>query len=392
MNPFAGQLLDTIRRHQLLEPNERVLVAVSGGCDSVVLLRWLYALAEGEGWRLEVAHFNHCLRGIESDADEAWVKALADSLSLPCHVGRGDPRALAEAEGISIEMAARALRHRFLAEAAREQGIGKVALGHHADDQVETFLLRLLRGTSGEGAGGMHWSAVSPVAARIRLVRPLLDCSREAVSQVARAAGWTWREDSTNSLRDALRNRIRHELVPLLQANYQPALREVIRRFMDVTAAEAECVAHAARDWLDLLSEDPRGTFDPTIPPSTDVGSSAVRPTFSEVRKEAGTAYDALPPAVKRQVLLRQLRKLGVATDFGLVERLLEAGGVKTEVAPGRRVWRDERGLVHEDAVGESDFRPDRLTVGLGESSGEVDFAGLRIQWDSCDAPAGGVP
>lgn len=356
MTRLAEQVLAAIRRHHLLEPEERVLVAVSGGCDSVVLLHLLHELSATERWRLEVAHFNHRLRGPEADADAAWVNALAAGLSLPCHAGRGDTRAVAVDRGMSLEMAARDLRHRFLARTAVERGITKVAVGHHGDDQVETFFLRLLRGTSGDGAAGMRWTAPSPADRAIRLVRPLLGCSREALRQAALSAGWTWREDATNAAPDALRNRIRQELIPWLLADYQPALREVIRRFMEVTGAEAQFVAKEAGAWLE-----------------------GVRPE----------EFQELPVAVQRQVLLRQLHRLGIAAEFALVDRLLNEAGAKVEVSPQRRVWRAGSGLLCEDTVAECGFQGGRCTVELCEPTGGVEFDGMRLRWEFSASPGG---
>lgn len=349
MTALAEQVLGTIRKRRLLEAGDRVLVAVSGGCDSVMLLRLLHELAPGEGWRLEVAHFNHRLRGAEADADEEWVQDLAERLGLPCHTDRGDVQEFARETRGSIEMAARELRHRFLARTAAGRGIGKVALGHHADDQVETFFLRLLRGTSAEGAAGMRWIAPSPADAGISLVRPLLDRTREELRRAAHEADWAWREDSTNSAPDALRNRIRHELIPLLVANYQPALGRVIRRFMEIAGSESAYAAEGARAWLEGAG-----------------------------REEFG----GLPPALRRQALLLQLRQLGVSADFGLVETLFDEAGARVEVTAGRRVWRDEAGRVHEDAMPSIGFEAGRLGVELAEPAGEVEFDGARFRWE----------
>ena len=166
---------------RLLPGGEKILVAVSGGADSMVLLHALHALAPLKRWQLRVAHFNHQLRGRASDADEKLVLRAAAKLKLPVVVGRADVKAAAREKRLSIEMAARRLRHEFLSQAARRQGIATIALAHHADDQVELFFLRLLRGTGGEGVAGMKWHSPSFVDKKIALVRPLLDCSKEAL-------------------------------------------------------------------------------------------------------------------------------------------------------------------------------------------------------------------
>lgn len=153
---LAQKVRAEIQSRHLIERDDAVLVAVSGGVDSVALLDILTRWAPEEHWRLSVAHFNHRLRGDEADADEAWVKRLAAQYGLPCLAGRGSVRAQAQKHGVSCEMAGRALRHVFLARAAATSGALRIALGHQADDQAETVLLRLLRGSGGEGLGAMR--------------------------------------------------------------------------------------------------------------------------------------------------------------------------------------------------------------------------------------------
>ncbi len=151
MAGFLERISAAVERYRLLSPGDRVLLAVSGGCDSVVMLHVLRRLATGRDWRIEIAHFNHQLRGAEGDEDERWVRSLASDQGLAFHASRGDTKAVARFESVSIEMAARQLRHAFLSRTAWERGIRKVAMAHHSDDQVEHFFCRLFRGNSGSG-------------------------------------------------------------------------------------------------------------------------------------------------------------------------------------------------------------------------------------------------
>jgi len=217
MAELPERVLATLREHDLLRPGEPVLVAVSGGCDSMVLLDVLHRLAATERWRLSVAHFNHRLRGRASRADQTLVERTARRLGLTCRVGEGDVRAHARTRGLSIEMAARELRHAFLAAAARDLGAEKIALAHHADDQVETLLQRLVRGSGSEGLAGMKWRAPSPADPTRQLIRPLLGEPRAALAAYAATAGVVFREDASNRRLEAVRNVLRRRVVPLLR-------------------------------------------------------------------------------------------------------------------------------------------------------------------------------
>ena len=215
-----------------------VLVAVSGGADSVALLRGLAALkGEGEG-RLVVAHFNHQFRGEESDADERFVCRLANELGLRCECGRLEPEQIATCpEG--LEEAARTRRYQFLIQAAEEVGARYVACAHTSDDQIETILHRIVRGTGIAGLAGMpRCRRLSPA---VTLVRPLLEVRRSEVVDYLAALSQPYREDPTNTDRRFTRNRIRHDLLPHLAEHYNPAVGEALLR-LGRLAGEAQSV------------------------------------------------------------------------------------------------------------------------------------------------------
>jgi tRNA(Ile)-lysidine synthase len=188
----------SIRDRRLLGRGQAVLVAVSGGVDSMVLLHLLHGLAAKQGWQLTVAHFNHQLRGRQSDADERLVRLAAKRLGLRLVRGGADVRQHARTHKLSLEMAGRELRHKFLARTARRLRIPAVALAHQADDQVELFFLRLLRGAGGEGLQGMKGRSRSPADGEIELVRPLLDLTKADLQAHARREGIPFREDASN--------------------------------------------------------------------------------------------------------------------------------------------------------------------------------------------------
>ena len=175
----------------------------------MVLLHTLEKLSARHKWKIVVAHFNHRLRGRASDADEKLVRRTTVRMKLPVVVERADVKAFAKKSKLSIEMAARKLRHEFLARVARKKKIKTIAFAHHADDQVELFFLRLLRGAGGEGLGGMKWQSPSPADKTISLIRPLLDFSKAELFDFTRESKIRFRQDATNLSSDFLRNRIR---------------------------------------------------------------------------------------------------------------------------------------------------------------------------------------
>lgn len=216
-----NRVLQAIGRHGMFRPGDRVGVAVSGGADSVALLRLLVDLRSELGIFLAVLHFNHQLRGAESDADEAFVAALAAQLGLEFVGGREDVAAAAREHRWNLEDAARRLRYAFFRSALGEAGgtarLARVAVAHSADDQAETVLARLVRGT---GPAGL--AAIYPV--KDFVVRPLLEIRRSELREYLNQIGQSWREDASNRDVQRLRARLRHDVLPLLERSLQPAL------------------------------------------------------------------------------------------------------------------------------------------------------------------------
>lgn len=203
-----------IRRHAMCAAGDRVAVAVSGGADSVALFRLLLDLRAELGISLAVAHFNHQLRGADSDADEAFVAELAARHDCPFVTSRADVAAAAAREGVNLEEMARRLRYQFFNSLVSDAHVKHVAVAHTADDQAETVLAHLLRGTGLTGLGGIH-----PVAGAV--IRPLLHTRRAALREFLNNRGQAWREDATNQDTSRLRARIRHQLLPHLERDFQ---------------------------------------------------------------------------------------------------------------------------------------------------------------------------
>lgn len=290
--------LATIRRHGLLKAGDRVLVAVSGGADSVALLHVLQAMARRERWTLAVAHLHHGIRGRTADADATFVRGLARRLGLRCVTGRAQVPALARRRGLSLEMAAREARYTFLAKAAKRLGAAVVVTAHTADDQAETVLLRLVRGAGPAGLAGIPYAVTRR---GLRVVRPLLDAGRPEVLAYLRARRLAWREDETNLDRSIPRNRVRHDLLPLLEREFNPRVREALGRASRLIGDD--------NAFLDRVAEGLRRAF------GKGYGADAL--DLEQAR--------ACVPALRRRVLRLWLRGAGVpeeALSFETIERV----------------------------------------------------------------------
>jgi tRNA(Ile)-lysidine synthase len=243
-----------------------VLVAVSGGIDSCALAHVLHELGERKGLKLSIGHVNHGLRGEESEADEAAVRELAAGLGLPVRAARIDPERLragrSSRERSTLQEAARILRYRALRELARDLGASRIATAHTADDQVETVLLRLLRGTGPDGLGGIPER--SPDGC---IVRPLLRVSRAEIERFARERGLRWREDASNQQVHYARNRLRRHWLPGLTRDFNPRLLRAIGDLAEAqredsawiaTQVEREAASRFAPDgrWLRIEAKD----------------------------------------------------------------------------------------------------------------------------------------
>ncbi len=221
-----------------------MVAAVSGGADSVVLLHVLQGLSAEWRLTLTVAHLDHGLRRQEGREDATFVEDYAASLDLPCVVERADVAAYCRQNGCSTEQGAREVRYDFLRRVQMDHHANKVATGHTADDQAETVLMRLIRGS---GSSGL--SAIRPIRDGW-IIRPMLDVTSEEISVYARTLGLSFRVDSTNLDQDVLRNRVRHHLVPLLRREYNPHIVQGLGRLAAVSRGEAEYLDEQARTFL----------------------------------------------------------------------------------------------------------------------------------------------
>ncbi len=248
MYPFESQLAASWPTASWQDTS--VIAAVSGGADSVGLLRALAAIKQGGAGRLIVAHFDHRLRP-ESGEQAQFVADLAALLGLPFELGAGDVSQSAADDGDGIEAAARSQRYEFLKATAERLGARYVVTAHTADDQAETILHRIVRGTGLAGLGGMR--RARPLSAAATLIRPLLSAFRATIRDYLAGIGQAYVEDSTNNNLSLTRNRIRHDLLPRLMADYNPEtvaallrLGETARDAQEIIAAEVERIVESA--------------------------------------------------------------------------------------------------------------------------------------------------
>ncbi|HEX4949904.1 MAG TPA: tRNA lysidine(34) synthetase TilS [Blastocatellia bacterium] len=247
-------------RQLAISKQDRILVAVSGGADSTALLDALARWKKSE--HLFAAHLNHLLRGAESNEDETFVRAITRHLNVPIFVAQENVAAYAIREKKNLEAVARRLRYDFLLRTAEQCQSYTIVTAHTQDDQVETILMRLLRGTSAAGLQGIE--VCRELSATVRLVRPMLEITRAEVLAHCAQYELSFRHDSSNDSAEFTRNRIRHELLPLLQSFNPDFTRTLLRTASQLHEDDAYLQAEAA-GWVDELVEDQTLNFKPLL-------------------------------------------------------------------------------------------------------------------------------
>jgi tRNA(Ile)-lysidine synthase len=383
-----------------LKPGMRVAIAVSGGADSVALLRALHARAGELGLVLSVAHLHHGLRGAEADADLDFVRELAERLGLQLHQARADTATEAERlpgkRAKTIEEAARRVRYAWFrtlmvsqVSKARRPGaptllaIDAVATAHTLDDQAETVLAKFLRGAWTEGLSGIHPVVEFPEG---RVVRPLLGTTRAEVEAYLRALGQDWREDSTNRHLTFTRNRIRHELLPLLEG-WNPRLREHLSQMAELAREEES-------RWEGEIGRLAAGVILEGRPVRGG-GRAAAEGLALDLSR-----LEELHAAVQRRVIRYAAARLGCAPDFEGTKALRALGlhgraGQKCELASGLRAERTHRELrlsvAPEGRSGtEKDAPPKDVAIPIPGERESAEF-GLRVRIEIVSPPPSSI-
>ena len=283
------RFIDLCAAEKIFDGLRSVLIAVSGGADSLALAQLMINSRQRFKLELVIAHFEHGLRGRASLDDAAFVKNFAEERGIKFISGRGDVKNFAAENKISIETAARTLRYEFLSDVRRDLNCEAIVLAHHADDQAETILMRLLRGATSTGLSAMKFRTLSEYGL---LIRPLLRFRKVELENFCREKNLSPRLDATNFELDATRNRIRLELIPTLE-KFNPALIETLCRLGEVTAEESDFIAAQAEKIFPAVVKD----------------NALVRAEFLK-----------LHPALQRIVIKKFLAQVtGSAKDFGFV-------------------------------------------------------------------------
>ncbi len=399
MHGLAERLLKTIRKQESIHAGDRVAVAVSGGADSVALLRLLLELRGELGIVLSVAHVNHKLRGDESDEDERFVAQLARQHGLDLHVCDG-PVGGKHRSKTGIEAAARELRYGFFRQLAREGRVAKIATAHTLDDQAETVLLRIFRGTGVRGLSGIHPRIVFEEQGRTfgEVVRPLLGFRRAALMEFLRECGQGWREDASNRDVAFLRNRVRHRLLPLIAEEFGEAAIEHMGELAEIARAEEE---HWQRGHPEIAPQSPSAAeqakgktgfvsgyrFSDTVSSSRSdapLGAAARKPILSaafksainsaapETRQAASLQVGpllALPLAARRRLLRGWLQT--TAPDLSISFRLIDEVLDLARGSLGRRLGLPGGWNLRLDR---QELRLESKPVG-GEEAGDYEYA-----------------
>ena len=367
VQPRAGALtqrvLRGIQQRSMLGAGDRVGVAVSGGADSTALLLLLLELREKLGIVLSVVHFNHKLRGKASDGDEKFVAKLTAEHDLAMHIRREDIAAKAKREKANLEDAARRARYAFFARLVDEGHVNRIAVAHTADDQAETVLAHILRGTGLAGLGAIH-----PVAGHI--VRPLLDMRRAELRVYLKSRKQTWREDVTNLDTTKLRARIRKKLLPLLEKQFQPVVVEHL-------AALAE-LAREDEAFLDAIAQERLAELADNRPGSIRIKAG----DLLQPHKEMNPALSkALSTRLVRQIVERVKPRGGQLTSqhVNAILALASQGqsGKSLPLPGGVEVRREREALVFV-ASADSTRKGSKRKIAPREFAYDVDLAGTE--------------
>ena len=322
MNKVLKTVEKTITIYGMLKPKDSVVIGVSGGPDSVALLHILFLIAPRLSLKLGVAHLNHSLRHNDSDKDEQFVEVLAKKYDLPCYTHKKDVRNFQIENKLSLEQAARGVRYAFLNDIANAMQYNKIAVGHHSDDNAELILMNLFRGSGTQGLSG-----IPPVRDQ-KIIRPLIELSRTEIIDFLSQNKLEYVSDVSNTDTKYLRNRVRHELIPLLKTTYNPKISETLNRLSSIIRSEEE--------WIDDVV---RPFYEKSV---LDVRENCIVLSVSKLNR--------YHPALKRRIIrmtienikgdLRRIRFVNINSVIGLLEKKSVYG--KLDLPDRIRIQKDQ--------------------------------------------------
>ncbi len=362
------RVINFIQEHNLFSTGDKLVVAVSGGADSVCLLHILAQLRVELDIELHVAHLNHQLRGAESDSDASYVSDLAHKIGAPATIERIDVAAYRDQKGGSPEEAAREVRYSFLAEVAKKVGASKVVVGHTRDDHIETILMHLLRGAGTAGLCGLQSRSVLPYgenSGQLELVRPLLEITRQETLDYCQKYNLAPRSDSSNSSLSFLRNRVRLELLPVLRS-YNPSIDEALLRLADIAGDDISFIEkQASLLWKELAREEDEAIY-------LDINKTV-----------------ALPRAIQRQAFRKAIKQLrgnlkDVEADHieAMMDFLSKPAGKKLCLPDSLTLSTEYGRLILASAQASNCPLPPLKGVSNINIPGETDLPGWRIRAD----------
>jgi tRNA(Ile)-lysidine synthase len=358
---FHERLQKTLHYEAELPEGAELLVAVSGGVDSIALLDMLVCLSKKQGYYVAVVHFNHRLRGQESEYDANFVRETCKRYDIPCYIAWADVGRFAEVQSMSLEQAGRELRYKFLEFVAYKRRSDAVLTAHTLNDSVETMLMNMLRGSGLTGLSGIPFQRV--FGEHTKVVRPALNMKKAELQEYAALRGLSWREDETNSQTVFRRNKIRNELVPLLEREYSSGVVDVLHRTSQIIMGADDLVRETVERVLPSL------VVEEELQPFIGLNISVLRVHKRFLQTEL----------VRRTVQ----RRFGLALSFEAVDRvlaLMDADvGAKADITKGFMAVRDRNQILLGSAPAVHN-----LNVRV-EKNNHYDFGGWRIFLEEID-------
>jgi len=348
----------TIATYGMLKPKDSVVIGVSGGPDSVALLHVLFLIAPRFSLKLGVAHLNHCLRGNDSDKDAQFVEVLAQKHDLPCYTRKKDVRKYQIENKLSLEEAARRVRYTFLNKVANTMKYNKIAVGHHSDDNAELILMNLFRGSGTQGLSGI------PPVRDHKIIRPLIKSNRSEIIDFLRQNKLEYVSDASNTDTKYLRNRVRHDLIPLLKTAYNPKISETLNRLSSIIRSEEE--------WIDDVVHP---YYEKTV---LDVQENYIALSVSMLNR--------FHPALQRRIIrttiekikgdLRRIRFVNINSVIGLLEKKSAYG--KLDLPDRLGIQRDRDALYV--------FKEKHMLRDVGEKSSHSDTFTFEYQIEKLES------